>query len=350
MPLGEFEIIKKYFHRQVMQSSVVKSVGDDCAILSHSENKHLVMSMDTMVCGRHFPEDMDPYHIGSRALCTSLSDLAAMGAKPLYFTLGLTLPNASEEWLASFSAGLFSIAEKFSCDLIGGDTTQGPLTITVQVHGEVDKGSALRRDAALIGDAVFVTGTLGDGAAALALLQGKREEQGPGSELKKKESLDSGGEQYLLQRFYAPLPQILAGQKLLSYANAAIDISDGLLADAQHIADNSQVGINIDVERLPISVAAKHFGVKDCYSWALTGGDDYQLLFTVSQEHLNAIQKLIEAGDLDATHIGEVVKLNAKLDARDQSSVNCFLNGEPYQKNNNNIDNDSYAGYQHFAS
>jgi len=292
VPLGEFEIIKKYF---------------------------------------------------PRALCASLSDLAAMGAKPLYFTLGLTLPHASHEWLTSFSAGLFSIAEQFSCDLVGGDTTQGPLTITLQVHGEVDTGQALKRDTALIGDAVFVTGTLGDGAAALALMQGMNEKQG------QQVSLGGDGEQYLLQRFHAPLPQILFGQRLLGYANAAIDVSDGLLADAQHIAENSQVAINIDVERLPISVAAKHFDRENCYRWALTGGDDYQLLFTVSQEHLNAVQKFIEMGDLEATHIGEVVKLNTKLDARGQSSVNCFLNGEPYQKSTNNTDNDSHVGYQHFA-
>ena len=171
MSLNEFSLIKQFFTRQAQQASVIKSVGDDCAILSVPNHQQLVLSMDTLVAGRHFPESATPYQIATRALCTSVSDLAAMGAKPLWFTLGLTLPSADEPWLAQFSAGLFAAAAPLNIDLIGGDTTKGPLTITVQAHGVVDKECALQRDAAQQNDRVFVSGYLGDGAAALALIQ-----------------------------------------------------------------------------------------------------------------------------------------------------------------------------------
>ncbi len=323
MPLHEFDIIKKYFTRPSSHVSVEKSVGDDCAIVNLDPNKQLLMSMDTLVSGRHFFEDAAPKDIASRALCTSLSDLAAMGATPRWFTLGLTLPSCDEEWLQQFSQGLFAIADAFAIDLIGGDTTQGPLAITVQVHGEVDHGCALRRDQAQVGDEIFVTGCLGDGAAALALLQHQV-------------CVDHDAQQYLLHRFYSPTPQIDAGRQLRGLAHAAIDISDGLLADAQHIANASHVALHLNIDRLPVSSYLHSIDSSTTLPWALCGGDDYQLLFTVGRESLSAVHHLIKQGKLDATSIGHVVE--------GEPNVQCFMQGEPYHLDHRQ------TGYKHFAS
>jgi len=332
MPLNEFQLIKHYFTRQAVQASVVKSVGDDCAILAPHPHRQLVMSMDTMVEGRHFPVDANPYDIGTRALCTSLSDLAAMGARPLWFTLGLTLPDASPEWLAECSRGLFDVATPFECDLIGGDTTKGSLTLSVQVHGEVEPDRCLRRDHACVGDTVFVTGTLGDGAAALSMLQ----------HTETATVFDQASRHYLHQRFYAPIPQIVAGECLAPYAHAAIDISDGLLADAQHIAEASHVLIHIDVEQLPIAPALSSVSYEQQLQWALTGGDDYQLLFTVPEGALASVNSLIDAKIIQATRIGCVCDTTSR-GPQASAGVHCFLNGEPYNPGND-------KGFQHFAS
>ncbi|MFT5116567.1 MAG: thiamine-monophosphate kinase [Kiritimatiellia bacterium] len=328
MPLNEFDIIKKYFTRPSTKKSVNKSVGDDCAIVSLAKNKQLVMSMDTLVSARHFPVTATPYQIATRALCTSLSDLAAMGANPLWFTLGLTLPNVDEMWLKSFSEGLFSIANAFDIDLIGGDTTRGPLTVTVQVHGEVDQGKALLRSCAQIGDAIFVTGCLGDGAAGLAMLQNQL-------------PVNKTTRNYLLSRFYAPTPHILAGKSIASFANSAIDISDGLLADAGHIAVASGVGMEINIECLPIAKLVKQVAADSCIEWALTGGDDYQLLFTVSPQQLPNVQSLLDQGMIKASHIGEVVDGDGQAS---NGRVSCFLQGAPYDISDLN------TGYQHFVT
>lgn len=320
MPLTEFEIIKKYFTHQPINSSVVTAVGDDCAIVSAVAGKRLLMSMDTLVAGRHFPESATPYQIGTRALCTSLSDLAAMGARPLWFTLGLTIPSVSEDWLREFSRGLFSIATPFKLDLIGGDTTQGPLSITIQVHGEADAEDVLKRDGAEAGDKIFVTGNLGDGAAGLAILQNKIQRH-------------QREKDYLIDRFYAPMPQIDAGQALRGLASSAIDISDGLLADAEHIAVASQVSLVINVEQLPIHPCLKSCDQQTYLSWALAGGDDYQLLFTVNNKQLSAVYSLIERGELHATEVGRVVNTEV--------GVECYLHGAAYTI--------EHKGYQHFA-
>jgi thiamine-monophosphate kinase len=323
MPLNEFDIIKKYFTRSAVQSSVDSSVGDDCAIVSLESCKQLVLSMDTLVAGRHFPNDAKAYDIGTRALCTSISDLAAMGATPLWFTLGLTLPSVDESWLQNFSEGLFSIADQFNMDLIGGDTTKGPLTVTVQVHGEVNKGQALTRSSAQVGDIVFVTGSLGDGAAALALIQNQL-------------IVEPSVQDFLKGRFYAPEPQVIAGQHLVGVANAAIDISDGLLADAGHVATASGVSIALDMEALPVSAGLHTITQERMWSWALSGGDDYQLLFTVSESQQVVVQDLIKKGVLQATAIGHVIEGDGQ--------VSCYRHGELYQLSS------QYSGYQHFAS
>jgi thiamine-monophosphate kinase len=323
MSLNEFELIKQYFARQAKRSSVIKSIGDDCAILSIPENQQLVLSMDTLVSGRHFPESATPYQIATRAMCTTVSDLAAMGATPLWFTLGLTLPAISEWWLAEFSRGLFDMADRFDMDLIGGDTTQGPLTITIQVHGSVAEGQVLRRDAAKIGDRLFVSNYIGDGAAALAVIQ---------------QAIDvpDDAKSYLLSRFYAPSPQIELGKAIAPFAHAAIDVSDGLLADAQHMADASDVGLEIDVASLPIHPYLQQCDSDVFRTWALTGGDDYQLLFTVSEAALPALEAIIKENNMTTTEIGRVVAFD--------KGVQCYAGGAPYTLST------LQRGYQHFTS
>lgn len=326
MSLNEFDIITTYFKRPAKHSSVIQSVGDDCAVLSVPETQQLVVSMDTLVAGKHFPNNTRPEHIAQRAFCTCLSDLAAMGAVPYCFTLGLTLPESDTLWLQSFSESLLSIADKYQCDLVGGDTTQGPLSITIQVHGLVKAGAALTRGAAQAGDKVFVTGCLGDGAAALAVL------------LNPAINIDTAAQKYLLQRFYCPEPQIKSGCLLVDYANAAIDISDGLLADCQHIATASAVDIEIDATKIPLSPACRAVASEHAFDKALVGGDDYQLVFTVPEKHYASVNLFIEDNILDATEIGQV--LNSLSTA---PAVRC-LNDQQV------VAIAAKQGYQHFAS
>lgn len=296
MPVGEFDLIRRYFQRSADAQGVELGIGDDCALLSVPAGQQLAVSMDTLVADVHFPAGADPELIAERALRVNLSDLAAMGAKPLWFTLGLTLPSSDDHWLERFSRGLFAAADEFNCALVGGDTTRGPLSLTLQVHGAVDAHLALRRSGAGVGDLVCVTGCLGDGAAALALIQ---------------DSLWAGGDAsaYLLDRFYRPRPQLAEGQLLLGLASAALDISDGLVADLGHICQRSGVGAVIDIERLPLSAAVTANVEHDkATAWALAGGDDYQLCFTVPQAKRSALQSLIDGDQLQASVIGEVVE------------------------------------------
>lgn len=322
MVLDEFGVIQRFFSRQATQSSVIKSVGDDCAVLSVPDGQQLVLSIDTLVEGRHFPACATPYDIATRAMCTAVSDLAAMGATPLWFTLALTLPEVDERWLEAFSRGLFDIADRYTMDLIGGDTTRGPLTISVQVHGCVEPDKLLTRDNARVGDHLFVSGRLGDGAAALAAIQGHIT---PSSEVLK----------YLHSRFYAPLPKVTLGRQLLPFSSAAIDISDGLLADAQHIANASRVGMRIDIDQLPISASLMCYP-ELYYSWALTGGDDYQLLFTVSDDKIESFTRYRVQHALEVSAIGRVVDAS--------HGVSCYDQGAPYSLS------EKPRGYQHFTA
>jgi thiamine-monophosphate kinase len=291
--------------------------------------------MDTLVCGRHFPVDAQPEQIATRAFCTCLSDLAAMGATPLWFTLGLSLPSADIDWIASFSHALLNIAQQYQCELVGGDTTQGPLTITLQVHGIVEVGKALRRDRAEAGDIVFVTGFIGDGASALALIN---------NDLSLND-IDESQKKYLRERFYCPEPQIYAALKIINFAHAAIDISDGLLADLQHIATASKVDIALDIESLPLSPACKSLvGDTKALSFALSGGDDYQIAFTVPDKYLKKITDLIKNGELAATRIGKVLATDL---TKDQHEVVCCKEGKKIEITSLLADS---KGYQHFAS
>ena len=323
--MDEFDLIAKYFtdispDTVVKGQSVTLGVGDDCALLKVPAGMQLAMSMDTLVAGRHFPLDAKPYDIATRAIAVSVSDLAAMGALPVAFTLGLTLPEADSEWLKAFSAGLKVQAEHYGMALIGGDTTRGPLSITVQVHGLLPEGRALQRSAAQVGDGVFVSETLGNGAAALAVIENKI-------------SVNDDQRSELLEHFYQPDAQIMLGMDLLDLAHAAVDISDGLLADAGHIAKASKVAIDINVDQLPLSETIRQlFSSSDAITMALSGGDDYQLCFTAPPEHFESLQTLATQLGLLITQIGEV---------RDGEGVSCINSqGEQVKLTS--------SGYQHF--
>ena len=320
--MNEFQLIQQFFQREQAEdpaAGVVLGIGDDCALLQIPAGKQLAVSVDTLVADVHFPADAEPEFIAERALRTNLSDLAAMGAEPLWFTLALTLPQADEEWLRSFSRGLFRCAREFGIALVGGDTTSGGLSITIQVIGSLEPYQAMRRDGANVGDFVLVTNFLGDGAAALASLQNKI-------------TFSDEDSDYLLERFYRPKPRLSESKMIRELASAALDISDGLVADLQHICNASDLGAIIDVENLPLSPAVLSLNnAEQAYAWALSGGDDYELCFTVSPDHMPDIAMLIAQGKLQATVIGEMIPGN---------KVMCEFEGKPFALTN--------TGYKHF--
>lgn len=267
MPATEFDLIYRYFSSLGAGPAVDLSVGDDCAIVRLDAGERLATSVDTVVEGVHFPEDTFPEDTGFRAVSVAVSDLAAMGARPLGMTIALTLPEADEYWLNAFSQGVAQAVSAYNLPLIGGDTTRGALTITVQVLGALPHDKALLRGGAKVGDAVCVSGNLGDAAGGLAFLQ---EQWRP----------EACHAEYLLQRFNRPAARIELGLALLGKASAAIDISDGLLADAGHIASASGVGLRIEPDALPLSDALRSCkDTEQVLRWALAGGDDYELCF-----------------------------------------------------------------------
>ena len=269
-------------------------IGDDAALINTSPNQQLVVASDTLVEGVHFPSTASGKQIATRALCVNLSDMAAMGAQPRWFTLALTLPKnkANSLWLADFSAGIAEIAQQFDIALVGGDTTSGPLTVSITMLGEAPAGKSLQRAGAGVGDTVFVTGTLGDGAAGLKLISSIN-------------SINSDSDR-LLQRFYAPQPQVEIGLRLRGVASACIDISDGLIADLSHICQSSNVTAAINTEQLPIAPDVRDLASDNGLNWALFGGDDYQLCFTVSADKLDKVEQLIDCGELTASKIGTI--------------------------------------------
>jgi len=276
--LSEFELIKHFFENvgPVGLDELELGIGDDCAIVNIPKGKSLCLSIDTMVEGVHFPHDCLPRHIASRALAAALSDLAAMGARPSHFTLSLTLPNAKKSWLSQFAEGLAELADRYQLSLVGGDTTRGPLAVALQVHGLVSKGGALQRSGAKPGDWLAVSGSLGDAGAALSML----------------DIVDPNPDQTkLLARYYYPTPRIDQGMQLLGLASACIDISDGLLADAGHLAAKSGIALRIDSEALPLSGALMaEFGDRSI-DFAMSAGDDYELLFTISEQNWQQLKQ-----------------------------------------------------------
>lgn len=269
---SEFSLIETYFTDITPQrDDVTLGIGDDCALLRCPDDHVVAVSIDTLVEGVHFFADVDPENLGHKSLAVGLSDLAAMGAKPAWFTLALSLPEHNEAWLKAFSQGLAKLAMQHNIQLVGGDTTRGPLTISIQVHGFVKAEQALRRDGAQVGDLVYVSGTLGDAGVALQLKLQQWNDK----------PLSTQEIDYLIQRLERPTPRIELGQKLLDFATSGIDISDGLSSDLGHILNKSGVGATIELTKLPSSSALQKVSAAKSVDLALNSGDDYELCFTI---------------------------------------------------------------------
>jgi thiamine-monophosphate kinase len=303
MATGEFDLIRRYFTRATPSaavSGVLLGVGDDAALLAVTKGQQLVVSTDMLVAGQHFFPDADPEALGHKTLAVNLSDLAAMGATPRWATLALALPSVDEAWLAGFARGLFALAAAHGVALVGGDTTRGPLNLCLTIMGEAAPGAVLRRDAAQVGDMIWVSGELGGAALAVRHLRGE---------------IDLGADAgACLQRLHRPQPRVALGVALVGLAHAAIDVSDGLLADLGHILARSGVGAKIDVAAIPraaaFAVHADHFT-----ACALAGGDDYELCFTAAPEQAAAIRAAAPLG-VAVTPIGYVVAEAGIMDAR----------------------------------
>ena len=319
--MGEFELIRHYFAAASCAQAgegVALGIGDDCALLQVPAGEQLAISTDTLVSGVHFPESPDPFLLAQRALAVSVSDLAAMGATPVGFTLALTLPRAEPDWLQGFARGLDQMAQHCAIRLIGGDTTRGPLSLTLTVFGRVPMGMALTRQGAQIDDLLCVGGELGDAAGALPLVLGQRQAEPAVAEP-------------LLARYWSPVPQLELGLALRGKATAALDISDGLLADCGHIAAASGVALLIEQAQVPMSTALLAFaGESVARQCALSGGDDYRLAFTLPATHLADLQ---QAG-WPVRVIGRVVA--------GQGVTLLDAQGQPVQL--------PRGGYQHFGS
>ena len=289
---SEFDLIARHFTRPA--ANAVLGVGDDCALVDITNGMDLAVSTDTMVSGTHFFPDVDPENLGHKALAVDLSDMAAMGAMPYWAMLALTVPTVDHEWLAAFAKGFFDLATEFNVSLIGGDTTRGPLALTVTIMGEVPAGAALRRSGAKAGHDVWVSGNIGDAALAVAHRNGKL-------------VLTESDYHEAVMRLYEPTPRVGLGQGLRGIATAAIDISDGLLADLGHICRLSGVGATVDVGSIPVSaIGAKHFASDPGRSAIIAGGDDYELCFTASSNSRESIAEMAEGLGIPLTRIGQV--------------------------------------------
>ena len=316
--MGEFELIRRYFlplgERQESRSLIL-GLGDDCAIQRIPAGRDLVFSVDALVEGVHFPRNYRPDYLGWRALAVAASDLAAMGADPECFTLALTLPVVDEQWLKDFSKGLKAASDAFGLELAGGDTTSGPLALSLQVHGSLEQGAGVRRSGARPGDLIAVSGTLGDAGAALGYLT---------------ESAPSADMVAVLERYHHPRPRLDLAQSVRQYASAAIDISDGLLADLGHILAASGVGARIDSARLPLSPALMRLKGDDAVNYALRSGDDYELCLCFSPANWERAPESLKS---QLTVIGSVeVEPGLYLDG-----VDCSVEEVP-------------SGFDHFRS
>ena len=324
--MSEFDLIRRFFTRSsgVPDHSVVQGIGDDAALLQIDPCMELVVSTDMLVSGTHFFPDADPFLLGHKTLAVNLSDMAAMGAQPRWATLAVSLPEVNEPWLKKFSEGFFSLAQQQGVELIGGDTTRGPLNLCVTIMGEIPPGTALRRDGAQVGDDIWVSGKLGD--AALALAHMRNEVQ-----------LSSADFAACGEALHRPVPRVVLGIALRGVAHSAIDLSDGLLADLGHILESSGVGANMEFESLPISDVLRAVGLSASFNGvtrrcALAGGDDYELCFTAPSAKRAEIENISRQLDLPLTRIGAIV---AGSGCRVQAANGSVINIED-------------SGYDHF--
>ena len=318
--MKEFELIKHFFTNQaVKRKDVLLGIGDDCAVVSNTDNQNIVITTDTLVAGVHFPLGTSAKAIGHKAVAVNLSDIAAMGAKPSWISLAITLPEVNDDWLNEFCVGVFELCEYYNVQLIGGDTTQGPLSVTITAQGLTPEGKYLSRSGSKPGDWLYVTGEVGDAALALH---------------NQVEQLitDSDVVEQIQAKLDFPKPRVLAGQALREYASAAIDISDGLLADLGHICQASNVGANVVLDAVPLSAAMNKSQLFDeAINFALTGGDDYELLFTVSEDNKVGMETALSHAGVKVSCIGQT---NAS------QTISTTLNNKPVSI--------SGSGFQHF--
>jgi thiamine-monophosphate kinase len=321
MALSESELIKRFFRNcGAQRRDVALGVGDDAAVVECPSGMQLVATTDTLVAGVHFPLSVPAAAVGHRALAVNLSDLAAMGARPAWALLALTLPEAGEQWLTEFAAGLGALARAHDVALVGGDTTRGPLTVTVQLLGHVPRGRALTRTDGRPGDALFVSGSPGDAGAGLAIEQGRL-------------TAPADAAPYLRERFLLPTPRVALGERLRDYARACIDVSDGLLGDAGKLASASGVGLEISFADLPVSrplIAA--LGPDAARELALTAGDDYELLFAVDPARLAELERELPQARWNYRQIGVLREAPGAVVTRDGTVMEF-----------------SHSGYQHFV-
>jgi thiamine-monophosphate kinase len=309
--LGEFDLIAKYFTRPVKRAAL--GIGDDCALLQLTAGMQLAISSDMLVDGRHFLSTVLPHRLGHKALAVNLSDLAAAGAQPLAFSLALALPRVDEAFLAGFARGLFALADEHGCELIGGDTTQGPLNICITVFGEVPPGQALLRSGARVGDDLYVSGSVGDARLALECFRG---------------NITLAGDAFEQVRLAMeqPQPRVALGVALRSVATSAIDVSDGLLGDLAHILKRSSVGATIEVDAVPRSSVLSSQPLALQRECTLAGGDDYELLFTAPPSHAAAVQAAAREAGVPVTRIGRIDRSRALtlVDAQGRSVAHTF--------------------------
>jgi thiamine-monophosphate kinase len=319
MSLGEFDIIARYFASHDHRADVLLGVGDDAAVLDVEDGRRLVVAIDTIVEGVHFPRNIDASAVGYRALAVNLSDIAAMGAQPAWMTLALSLPEASEPWIAGFAAGLLELAEQYDVALVGGDTVRGPLVVTIQLAGWVEPDRWLTRSGARPGDLLMISGVPGEAAAGLHVIQ----QHMPLNETTAQ----------LRWRFLRPRPRIALGRQLRTVATAAMDVSDGLLTDLQKLCVASHCAAVLDIDALPSSAAMRElFDADAAIDYALAGGDDYELLFTLPPERLPDLMARRDPA-LPLTVIGSITT---------GSGVHCRRHGAAFTPRR--------SGYDHFAT
>ncbi|MDR0934411.1 MAG: thiamine-phosphate kinase [Burkholderiaceae bacterium] len=316
---SEFDIIARFFTRPTPTATL--GIGDDCALLLSRPDMLTAISCDMLVSGIHFFADTDPRQLGHKSLAVNLSDLAAMGARPVAFTMALALPAPDEAWLKPFSEGLFAVAEQYRCELIGGDTTRGPLNICVTIFGETPVNEVLRRDQAQPGDDIWVSGVLGEARVALEFLKGSI-------------SLEPALREAALTRLQMPTPRVALGMAIRQRAHAAIDLSDGLIGDLSHILSRSKVGATLNIDALPAGPALAGQAQDFRLRCLLAGGDDYELCFTAPPDSRNAILEAAHKTDTPVTRVGVIEPtsglrlLNAKGEAQTfrHTSFDHFLN------------------------
>lgn len=317
--MDEFALIRRFFDRPVEDGSVRLGIGDDAALILPNPGRELVCAVDTIIAGTHYPDDLPPFDVGYRAVAVNLSDIAAMGGTPRWMTLALTISDSDAGWLSLFAEGLFTAAAEADVSLVGGDTTRGPTTV-VSIHllGDIDPAGVIRRSGANPGDSIFVTGTPGDAAAGLSLLKGGSDQ--------------TDESQYLVGRFVRPKARIAFAESIAKLASAGIDLSDGLYADLQKLLKASKAGAELNLSLLPLSAEIlANFDYDEAVTFALGGGDDYELCFTASPSTEAEIQAHATQNRVRVTRIGKVVS---------GDGTSCMKDGALFEYTD--------PGYRHF--